>query len=152
MPLIPYVYLPETTQAFLVLLTIQPSDGAPPLLVVNNNANIVSRGKTYLGYPFNVILPPDTGDRQQTVRLAIDNVDQAIMEEMRRLLEPPEITLELVLSGSPSTVEKKIDFLRLRSINYDAFVIEGILEPVSMMTSAFPGEVYTGVNYPDLAF
>lgn len=152
MALTPAIYEPSTNEAFLFLLTISPADGSTPIRVVNDNVDLVSRGDTFIGYPFDITLPPDTGDRKHQLTLQIDNVDQQIVNAVRALEDPPTVKLELVLSGSPNTVEKTVDFLRLDSAEYDAMTVTAQLRPENMLARQFPSETYNPVEWRDLFY
>ena len=152
MALTPAINQPNTNEAFLFLLTITPADGGAPIRVVNDLEDITSRGEVFTAYPFALSLPPDTGDKQHELTLTIDNVDQAITEEVRRLEDPPSVKVELVLSGSPDTVEKTVDFLRMDTVEYNALQVSAKLRPENMMARQFPSATYNPVEFRDLFF
>ena len=135
--------------AWLFLLTIMAKD-KPPLYLVNNNEPIVSQGIEYLPFPFQLNLPSDDGESLPKVSLKISNISNEIIEAIRSELTPPELKVELVSSAYPDIVEKRLDFLKLRSVSYDAITITGQLEVVNVMTNAFPSEVYDPVHYPGM--
>ena len=150
MALQPAVNLPEIDTAFWFLLTIKA--GGDTIRVVNNYEDVTSRGNTFMAYPFSLALPSDTGEALPELQLTIDNVDQLLVKAVRGLLEPPEITFEMVLSSAPDVVERTIDFLRADYIGYDALSIQMRLRPNSIMGRNFPSSKYTPGRYPDLAF
>lgn len=137
----------ETSEVWLVLLTLSHADLAQPLRFVNNTAAVVSRGETYVGFPFEITLPGEDGEAFGQARIRIDNVDRAIVNTVRSLDSPLQVLIEVVLASQPDTVEASFDGLTLRSAEYDALVVTGVLrfeevlsEPVSVqMTPArFP--------------
>ena len=140
-----------TNSAFFFLLTITSGE-LPPLRVVNNLEDVVSRGETFMAYPFALVLGSDAPDTQPSVQLTIDAVDQQVIEYIRNLETPPEILLELVLSTSLNTVDKSIDFLRLSNVTYDAFTITGTLLPVDFLSQQAVGFNYTGAEFPGLVW
>lgn len=134
---------------WLFLLTIStPND--PPLLLVNNNEEVVSRGKTYLPYPFRMQLPDDTGDKLPVVKLQIDNIAGEIIKAIREFTEPPKIKVEMITNLYPDTVEKSLDSLQLRTVNYDSITIQGDLSVVNVLSVKFPSEEYSPVRFPAL--
>ena len=139
----------SSSVAWLFLLTIEAKD-KPPLYLVNNNEPIISRGIEYLPFPFKLNLPSDDGESLPKVSLTISNISNEIIEAIRSELTPPQLTVELVSSAYPNIVEKRLDFLKLRSVTYDAITITGQLEVVNVMTNAFPSEVYDPVHYPGM--
>jgi len=150
MALQPTINLPEIDVAFWFLLTIKAAGDT--IRLVNNYEDVVSRGETYMAYPFSLALPADTGEALPELTLTIDNVDQRLVKAIRELLEPPEITFEMVLSSAPDVVERTIDFLRADFVSYDAMGIQMRLRPTSIMARAFPSSKYTPGTHPDLAF
>src|SRR5579885_2175455 len=73
----------ETGEVFLLLLTLDHDELAAPIRVVNNTVDIVSRGNTYIAYPFQLELPAEDADQISSVRLSIDNVDRTIVQSLR---------------------------------------------------------------------
>jgi hypothetical protein len=135
--------------AWLFLLTIT-EPGYPPLYLVNNNEPFVSRGITYQPYAFGLVLPADDGESLPTAALSIDNISGEIVEYIRALATPPEIVVELVTSAYPDVVEKRLDFLKLRNVNYDALTITGQLEVNNVLSLGFPDENYDPTHFPGL--
>jgi hypothetical protein len=150
MALAPTINLPETDAAFLHLLTIKASTDV--IRIVNNNEPIVSNGYTFQPYPFALALPMSDGERQTELVLNVDNVDQMLVHAIRELLEPPTVKFEMVLSISPDTVERTIDFLRADLIEYNAMQIQFRLRPDNIMGRKFPSSKYTPAQYPDLHY
>ena len=137
--------------ALLFLLTITPKN-SPPLHFVNNNEAVISRGVTYMAYPFSLVLPTEDGEKITSLSLTIDNVDQSIITAIRETLEPPLVKVELIVSSFPDVVEKTIDFLILRNVSYDALSITGILESYNILARKFPYERYDPTRFPDLFY
>ena len=127
----------ETGEAFLMLVTIAHSDFAETLYFVNDTVDLVSRGNTYRGWPFQVTLPEEREDSLPTVQLQIDNVDRQIMQGIRALTTAPMVTLEVVLALSPDTVEAGPFHFTLRGVDYTALVITGTLAPEDILNEPF---------------
>lgn len=152
MALIPAIHQPSTNEAFLFLLTVTPASGAAPIRVVNNNEDITSRGDLFQAFPFSIQLALDDGEKQPEISLRVANASQEFITAIRELLDPPAVKLEMVLSGSPDTVEKSIDFLRLDNVEYDALWVSMTLRPINILGRTFPNTNYTGTEFPDLAY
>ena len=154
MALEPTVYLTTTDVAFFVLLTITPPAGSitPVIRVVNNNEDVVSRGDTYMAFPFEFKLPVDDGERQPAIQVMAANSSQDFIEAVRSMLEPPTVKLELISSLDPDMPEKVIDFLRLDSVTYDAMSITFSLQPINILARNFPNTTYNAVEFPDLLY
>ena len=150
MPLQPFVNQSSTNEAIFVLLTfITPSE---TIRVVNNNEDVISRGDTFIAYPFTIVLDTDDGESQPEISLTIDNVDLMLMTAIRGILEPPRIKLELVLSSTPDIVEKTIDYLHLDSVQYDALTIQARMRPINILQRKFPVDHYTASRFMDLFY
>jgi len=128
----------ETGEAWLLLLTINHSDLGSPFYLVNNTEQIVSNSIIYLAYPFQITLSPDDGEHLPKVGLSIDNVDRALVETIRSISESPEVTIQLVLSSQPDTVELEITDLVLREVEYDSFQISATLYADDLLNSRYP--------------
>lgn len=139
---------PQTGEIFLVLLTIRHPTLNDDIRVVNNNEDIVSNGRAYIAYPFEIELPGEDAEQPPMARLRIDNVDRLLVATIREILTPPTAKIQVVLASQPNTVEIEFDGLTLRNVVYDASTISAdlafeqiMVEPVAtMMTpSKFPG-------------
>jgi len=137
----------QSGEVWLVLLTIS-NPGIETIRVVNNNEAIVSRGNTYLAFPFEIELPGQDPDSPSSARLRIDNIDKRIVEAVRSISTPPIITIEVVLASQPDTVEIGYTDLTLRAVEYDVNSVRGELtfesifsEPVTLTITPnrFPG-------------
>jgi hypothetical protein len=140
----------ETDKAFLPLLTIDHPDLADPIRVVCDGQQCVSNGDTYLAFPFNIDFPPADPDSPPQVRLVIDNVDQKIIVGLRTLSSAPTVTLQVVMSDTPDTIEAGPFEMTLRQAVYDSLTIEGTLNFEDILNEAYPGDSYTPANFPGL--
>ena len=138
----------ETSEVWLILVTISHASLASPIRVVNNNEDITSRGLLYLAFPFQIILPGEDPDSVSKAVLRFDNADRTAIAAIRGLDTAPSVSLEVILARRPDIVEISFPGLMLRNATYDAFTIEGELyfealvsEPItySMTPSRFPG-------------
>lgn len=149
---IPYAQSSSSDIVFLALLTfsfpLRPEQGE--LRVVNNTVNIKSRGLEFQAYPFNVILPQDTQDTLPTVALEIDNVDTAIMGWIRGFPEAPALLMEIITNVNYDVVERSVGYLKLTTVDYDAFKIKGNLQVDNVLSRRFPADTYDPVQFPGL--
>lgn len=146
---IPPALASSSEVAWLVLLTITAA-GLPPLYVVNNSVEIISRGITFQPYPFTVTLPADDSEALPSVTLVISNVDDAIITFVRGQAVAPAIALEVVTSAYPDTVEKSLTFLKLVNVSYDAMIVTGTLNVDDFLGQGFPAEAYVPPQFPGL--
>lgn len=120
--------------------------------VVNNNEDIVSNGKTYSAYPFEIMLPPDSLEKIPQVTLAIDNVSRLLTDWIRVEADPPSVSLKVILASTPDITEIELAFLKLVSVSWTATTITGTLQVDDIFTAAFPsnGHLYTPEQFPGL--
>jgi hypothetical protein len=143
-------FAPETDQIYLLLLVIDHADLAQPIRVVNNYADVVSNGDTYIGCPFEITLPPDNDESLSAAQLAIQNVDRQIVQAVREIDSAPDVTLSVVLAASPNTIEAGPYAMTLRDVSYDALVVTGSLSVEDMMNEPYPGDFFTPGEFPGL--
>lgn len=108
----------QTGEVWLVLLTIAGS-GFTTIRVANNTEDVVSRGNTFIGFPFEIELPGQDPESPSSARLRIDNIDKRVIEAIRTIQTPPTVTIEVILASAPDTVEIAFTDLSLRGAQYD---------------------------------
>lgn len=129
-------------EAVLVLLTITHPT-IETLRVVNNapradgGNDIVSRGETFLAFPFTPELPTDN-DGQPIARLRIANVDRRISESLLDLRSPPEVAFEIIRASAPDTVLRRYARFELRNVTFDAIEVTGELMQASFGSEPWP--------------
>jgi hypothetical protein len=136
----------QTDEAVLTMVEI--GDGVEaPLRLVCNPVNIVAGGYTYLGYPFKLELPKQSGEGRAS-QLIVDNVDRDLVRLVRELDEAPGVYIKIVLASDPDTIEMQLAGLRLRNADWDVGQVSGDLtfedtlsEPAAdtMTPGRFPG-------------
>lgn len=139
----------QTGEAFHFLLTIENSAG-PPLRLTDNTTDVVSRSQTFIAYPFALELPSDAAGRISEARIAIDNVSRALVDEIRNLAEPLVLTIEVVASSTPDTVEFEARDYTLKNITYDALTISGTLTQENYLSELYPKDILSGALFPGL--
>lgn len=140
----------ETDEVFLLLLTLDHEDIAEPIRVVNNTEDVVSRGDTYIAYPFEITLPDEDPESVARVTLRIDNVDREIVRSLRGISSPLLVGLEVVMAASPDVVEAGPFNMTLVSAEYDALTVTGELAFEDVLNEPFPGHAYVPSEYPGL--
>ena len=157
MPIVNHVNMMQGQVAYFFLMTIteaKPADPNNPLVlhVVNNLEPVVSRGVTYEAFPFEITLPPDTGTAPAGVMVKTVNVGAEFMQILRGTLEPPMVKLELVLSDDTDVVEKTIDFMLLRNLEYDINSVSFELASSSIFARKTCTGIYSQNEFPALLF
>ena len=139
----------ETPEVFLILCTIQHAD-METLYFARNTQDVISRGNTYWGWPFEIALPDETDDALPTPQLRIDNVDRRIMQGVRLLTTAPSVLLEVVLASTPDVVEAGPFPFTLRGVEYDALVITATLAPEDVLNEPAMQYRFTPQTTPGL--
>lgn len=141
---------PETSEAFLVLLTIDHADIDPPIRVSSDAVDTISRGNTFVAFPFELSLPDDTDDRPPRARLSIDNVDRKIVKAIRSINSAPSVLMEIVRGADPDIVEAAFPDFQMREIAYDALVVEGALTVEELEGEPYPARIFSPADFPGL--
>ncbi len=129
--------LSSESGAGLILLMTVYGTGLTTLRVARNGKDIVSRGNTYLAYPFDLAWSTD-GDSSPRVALRIANVDRRITDALLGLARAPSFRIEAVLSSSLDTVERTLDFFTLRGFEADAVSVSAELTQERFSTEPWP--------------
>lgn len=133
----------EGTDIWLVLLEITHPSLATPFRAVRNTQDVVSQGKTFYAYPFDITLGDDDAERLPEVKLTIDNVALDLVEMIRTIADPPKVTIWIVLSSQPDVVEIQISNLVLREVDYDSYSINGTLYADDILSTRYPADLIT---------
>jgi len=146
------LYQSDTTQAWLWLLTLySPSfPDSHYFFLVKNLKDVVSRGRTFTAFPFDIVLPQDGDQNQPNLSLEIDNVDMLLVPYLRAMTDPAWATIELVALSRLDTPEITSTDWRLRNATWDAQKISFELTHEDVMHAKFPAGTYSPAEYPGL--
>ena len=144
------IFSQETDEVFLVLMVISHASLAADIRLVNNTVDLVSRTNNYIGFPFGISLPDDSTESIASVALTIDNIDRQIVDAIRSIATPPDVTIEVVMASSPDTVEAGPFNMTLKNVDYDAMVVTGELMFEDVLNESFPGDKFQPVDFPGL--
>ena len=140
----------QTAEIYLIILEIDHDDIASPIRVVNNTEDVVSNGDTYVGYPFEIALPPDTDQGLVNASLRIDNVDRQIVDALRVVSTPPTVAISVILSSSPDTLEAGPFNMTVEAADYDALTVTFTLAFENILNEPFPALRFDPPSYPGL--
>lgn len=130
----------ESVDPFLELIEINHSTWPTPFRIVDNTPEVISGGKTYIPWPFDLILSDDDGERLPEMKFTIDNVDPVLIEIIRGTLEAPRLSVRIVLASDPDTVEVFKADLILRDVEFDAQTITWNLFSESLADQRYPAD------------
>ena len=139
----------SSSDPFLMLVTISHPTFST-IYLANNTVDIVSRGITFSAFPMQVTLPADDGETTREVRLELDNVSLALIEEFRKITTPPDVKVEMLLASDPNTVQLSIEELKLRNISYNKSRISARLFMDSLLNVEMTSEKYDPAIFPGL--
>ena len=140
----------ETDEVFLVLLTLAHDSLIQPVRVTSDAVDTLSRGESFIAYPFDLSLPEDSEALTATAHLSIDNVDRVIIAALRGLQDSPAVTVEIVRAAAPDTVEAVFPDFRLSEIQYDAATVTGTLTIEDFTAEPYPAVVFAPAGFPGL--
>lgn len=139
----------QTSEAYIVLLTIDHEEMDEPFYVTSNGVEVISNGVLFYPYPFTITLPDDTERPFSQGRLTIDTVSQT-MVAARWFNTPVTITIQIVLASDPDTVEIEFPDFELTDLTYDDQTISGNLSIESFVEEPFPGDAFIPSYFPGL--
>lgn len=138
----------ESGDALIVLVTISHADLAETLYVTSDSVNTVSRGTTFVPYPFDLKLTVDSPNEPPKASISISNVDKRIVESIRSITSPPTILIEIIRSVALDTVEVTYPNFELTQADYDAMVVSGDLEMENFFNEPYPSATYVRSLFP----
>ncbi len=144
------LYAPETSEAFLILLTLSHEALTEPLRVTSDAVITLSRGNSFVPFPFELSLPDDDDNRTPRAHLVIDNIDRQIVAAVRSLTSSPSVLIEIVRAAEPETVEAAFTDFRLTDVTYDSQVVAGNLTLEDFTTEPFPAASFSPSLFPGL--
>jgi len=141
---------PETSEVFLTLIEIDHTSLSSPIRVVDNNEDIVSNGNTYSGAAFLFTLPSQADDKLSPAKLTIDNVDRRIVEAVRTINSPADMTVSIILASDPDTIEVGPYDFKLKNVSYDAQQVTGDLLYLQYLDNTASTVIMNNQNFPAL--
>lgn len=130
-----------TDETWLTLLEIVHPKLTPSIRVANNTEDVVSRGETFVAFPFEVVLQTDDGEHLPQISLTIGNVDRTLVEAIRSIEDPPSVNLSVILASRPDNPEIEIQKMTLREVTYDAFSITATLLAEDLLNQRHPRDM-----------
>lgn len=138
----------ESSEVWLCLVEIEHESLTAPIRLVANTQDVVHGGDTYTAYPFRLALPEERDDQLTQVRFEIDNINRLLMVAVRSITTPAAFRLKVVLASDPEVVEAGPFEFTLRDVQYDAFVISGVLMYEDVMNEPWPADTFTPASFP----
>ena len=141
---------PETSEAFLILLTIDHPNLSQPIRVSSDSVDTTSRGNLFIAFPFELTLPNDSDDNAPRATLNIDNVDRQIVQAIRSIPSAPTVLMEIIRGADPDLVEAAFPDFQLRNVTYNSLVVSGELTLEQFLGEPYPAGGFFPANFPGL--
>ena len=141
---------PETSEVFLVILEISHTSLPAPIRAVNNWQDITSNGDLYTATAFNFIPPAQEDGVISNSQLVIDNVDRAIVEAVRTITSPADVTASIILADTPDVIEAGPWEFKLRDVTYTRETVSGALVYLNYMRDNIGTIKYKNIHFPGL--
>ncbi len=141
----------STTEVWLALLHIT-IDSQHHYVVWPTDQTITSNGQAYTPYPFDLTLPVESLEANESAQITIDNVDQLFVSALRAAVNPIAFDLKLVLASQPDQIEFELTDLTADSVSINASTITATLSVNDVWNQKFPsrGGQYDPAQYPGL--
>ena len=112
---------------------------------------VPSRGEDYVFLPMNLALPAEQDTGVGTCSLTLQYVTREAIELIRtELTKPVRVGIELVLSGTPNTVEANFSGFYVTSATYNADSITFDLTMINLAREPFPCYNFIPSYFPGL--
>ena len=144
------VFAQETSEVFIVLLTLSHPDLAEPIRVSTDAVDTVSRSNTFLSFPFELVLPDDDENSSPRATLSIDNIDRQVVLAMRSISSAPTVLMEIILASDTDTVEASFPDFKLENITYDDLKLTGDLTLEEFILEPYPSGTFTPADFPSM--
>lgn len=139
-----------TADAFLILLTLSHAEMAAPIRVSSDAVDTVSRGETFVAFPFALTLPDDIDNQSPEARLTIDNIDRQIVQALRNIVSAPDVLIEIVRAATPDVIEARFQDFRLTNVTYDSQIVSGNLSIEDFTMEPYPAGTFSPGYFPGL--
>lgn len=148
--LLAQLYGQESNDPFLTLLTLSHTSFTETIYLVNNTKDITSRGNVFMAFPFNITLPADDGETAREVEIVIDNTSLELVEELRKVSDPIDCKVEMILASRPDETQISLEELKIKNVTYNKSQITAKLLMDDFLSTELASEKYTPTIYPGL--
>ena len=144
------LYANETSEVFLILLTITHDSLIDPIYITSDVVDTVSRGNTYVPFPFELVLPDEAEGRSPRARLTIENVSRDILSAIKNLSSSAHMTMEVIRAADSDVVEASFPAFKLTNVKYNALTLQGDLTIEDFTAEPYPATVFASFGFPAL--
>lgn len=140
----------NTDQVFLWLLTITHEATGETHRLVSNLDDVVSRGETYLAFPFEFVLPSDDGESLPEIPIVINYVSDELVALLRKHADGVVVLAEIILASAPDQPEYTIEDLVIKTVTYDAGQVTLTAKVEDLMSQRFPADDFLPRSFPGM--
>lgn len=148
--LVSQVYSQDSGDPLLMLLTLSHPSFTNTIRLSNNSVDTVSRGNTYISYPFSFTLPIDDGESAREVSIKMDNVSLEIIREIRKISTPINVLIEMVVASNPNVLQLAMENLIMDNVQYNTQSITASLRMDGFLAIELLSEKYTPSKFPGI--
>lgn len=130
----------NTDQVFLWLLTITHEATGETHRLVSNIDDIVSRGETFMAFPFEFVLPADDGETLPEIPIVINHVSDDLISLLRKHADGVVVLAEIILASAPDQPEYTIEDLVIKTVTYDGTQVTLTAKVEDLMSQRFPAD------------
>lgn len=155
---------PDADDSLAVLLTFTGDGISPPIRITDTAKQrlsslttddevvhgLVSRGDEFIFIPFQITLPDEQVASAPRCQLIATDVTRYLIPVLRSIESPPSVMIELVMTGTPNTVEVAFSGFQLGGVSYNANQITAELLVQSLAAEPFPQHTFTPSYFPGL--
>lgn len=154
----------ETEESIIMLLTIyDPATNQPIIRLADNYTKrisetadevlygVTSNSNDFVFLPMQITLPTEQDTGAPSCSIVLNYVTpEAIALVRTQLTKPTKILIEIILSGSPNTVEASFPGFYINSATYNSESITLDLSMISYAVEPFPAFNFTPSYFPGL--
>ena len=140
----------NTDQVFLWLLTITHEATGETHRLVSNLDDVVSRGETYMAFPFEFVLPSDDGESLPEIPIVINYVSDELVALLRKHADGVVVLAEIILASAPDQPEYTIEDLVIKTVTYDAGQVTLTAKVEDLMSQRFPADDFLPRSFPGM--
>ena len=160
------MFAQETDQELALLVTVySPTNPTEPILRLSDSYTqripglttndevvygIPSRGYNYIFLPMRIILPDEAESSASRCSITMFDVTRYVMPIARTINGKPKVTLEVILTSTPDTVEASFSNLYITNFNYSVDQVTADLSMINYEVEPFPQYSFTPVHFPGL--
>jgi hypothetical protein len=119
---------PQTDKVFLLMLEISSSELVSTLYFVQNNEIITSNSNDYIPVNFSATIPTEEDGKVQDTSISISGINRQVIEAIRSVTDAVDVTMFVIRSDDPDTIEVGPWNFKLRSVTYNVNSVSGSLK------------------------